>query len=139
MNVKNVMTAHAECISPNDSIQSAAEKMKSLDVGFLPICENDRLVGSITDRDIVIRGVCDGCDTKTTRVRAVMTPQVAYCFEDDTLEEAAELMRTKRIRRLVVLNFQKRMVGVVTLGDLAVESGDEHLAWETLERVCEPV
>ncbi len=139
MKVKDVMTEHAACISPDDPIQAAAQKMKNLDVGPLPVCENDRLVGIVTDRDIVVRGVCDACDATTTKVKDVMTRHIIYCFEDQEIEEAAELMRTKKIRRLAVLNRQKRLVGIVSLGDLAVETGDEHLAWETLERVCEPV
>ena len=73
------------------------------------------------------------------KVREVMTPHITYCFEDQDIEEAAELMREQKIRRLAVLNRQKRLVGIVSLGDLAVDSGDEHLAWETLERVSEPV
>jgi CBS domain-containing protein len=133
------MTQHAECINPNDSIQSAAQKMKSLNVGSLPVCENDRLVGIITDRDIVVRGVCEACDPKTTEIRDLMTPHITYCFEDQDIEDAAELMREHKIRRLAVLNQQKRLVGIVSLGDVAVETGDEHLAWETLERVSEHV
>jgi CBS domain-containing protein len=113
--------------------------MKNLDVGPLPVCENDRIVGIITDRDITVRGVCEGCDPKITMVRYVMTPGVVYCFEDQDIQEAAELMREKRIRRLAVLNRNKRLVGIVSLGDLALETGDEHLAWETLEKVSEPV
>lgn len=139
MQVRDVMTEHAECISPDASIQDAARRMKQLNVGPLPVCENDRLVGIITDRDIVVRGVCEGCDPERTEVREVMTPHITYCFEDQDIEEAAELMREQKIRRLAVLNRQKRLVGIVSLGDLAVDSGDEHLAWETLERVSEPV
>ena len=139
MKVKDVMTEHAEWISPSDSIQSAARKMKDLDVGCLPVGENHRVIGIVTDRDIVVRGVCDGADAKSTEVRDVMTPHITYCFDDQDVQDAGELMREKRIRRLVVLNRQKRLVGIVSLGDLAVESGDEHLAWQTLERVCEHV
>ena len=139
MVVKDVMTEHANCISPDDSLQAAAKSMKSLDVGALPVCDHDRLAGIITDRDIVVRGVSEACDAKTTRVKDVMTPHITHCFEDQEIEEAAQLMRDKRIRRLAVLDRNKRLVGIVSLGDLAVECGDEHLAWETLERVCEPV
>lgn len=139
MKVRDVMTEHAQCISPNESIQAAAQSMRTLDVGALPVCENERLTGIITDRDIVVRGVCEACDPKTTRIGDVMTPHITFCFDDQDIEEAAKLMRQKKIRRLAVLDREKRLVGVVSLGDLAVESGDEHLAWETLERVCEPV
>ena len=138
MNVKDVMTDHAECISPTAPLQTAAQRMNELDVGSLPVCENDRVVGIITDRDITVRGVSQGCDPKTTTVREIMTPQIVFCFEFQNVAEAADLMRDKQIRRLVVLNRKKRLVGIVSLGDLAVQSGDEHLTWETLERVSEP-
>jgi len=138
VNVKDVMTKGAECISPTASLQTAAQRMKDLDVGPLPVCENDRIVGIITDRDITVRGVCQGCSPKTTTVRDIMTPQIVFCFEDQDVQEAARLMWDKQIRRLVVLNRKKRLVGIVSLGDLAVETGDEHLAWQTLERVSEP-
>jgi CBS domain-containing protein len=139
MKVMDLMTKPAVCISANASLQTAAQKMKELDVGPLLVGEKDRLVGIITDRDIVVRGVCEGFDVATTRVQDVMTPHITYCFEDQEIEEAARLMREKRIRRLTVINRQKRLVGIVSLSDLAVESGDEHLAWKTLERVSEPV
>ena len=108
-------------------------------VGSLPVCENDRLVGMLTDRDIVVRAIADGCDTKTTTAREIMTPDIVYCFEDQDVQEAARLMEQNQIRRLVVLNRDKRLVGIVSLGDLAVETGDEHLTGKTLEKVSEPV
>ena len=138
MKVHDVMTPHAECIAANEPIQAAAQKMKSFDVGALPVCENDRLIGMITDRDIVVRSVCEACDAKSTKVIDVMTPHIVHCWDDQDIEDAAALMREKKVRRLAVLDREKRLVGVVSLGDLAVETDDEHLAWETLERVCEP-
>jgi len=139
MQVKEVMTRGAECISPDEPLQKAAQKMKSLDVGPLPVCgDNDKLVGMLTDRDITVRAVAEGWDPKTARVRDAMTEGVTYCFEDDDVSEAARLMKEKQIRRLVVLNRDKRLVGIVSLGDLAVEAGDRHLAGQTLERVSQP-
>ena len=138
MNVKDVMTKHAECLSPTASLQTAAQRMKDLDVGSFPVCEYDRIVGIITDRDITVRGVCRGCDPKTTTVREIMTSHVVFCFENQEVHEAARRMRSKQIRRLVVLDRNRQFVGMVSLGDLAMQSGDEHLAWETLERVSEP-
>jgi len=139
MQVKDVMTRGAECISPDDSLHQAAQKMKSLDVGPLPVCgEGDRLVGMLTDRDIVIRAVAEGRDPKTVKVRDAMTEGVCYCFEDDDVSEAAEQMKNKQIRRLVVLNRDKRLVGIVSLGDLATDTGDQHLAGRTLEAVSQP-
>ena len=138
MKVKEVMTEHAVWISSNESIQAAEQKMKDLDVGSLPAGENNHMVGIITDRDIVVRSVCEARDAATTKVKDVMTPHITYCFDDQEIEEAARLMREKKLRRLTVLDRTKRLVGIVSLGDLAVETGDEHLAWETLERVSEP-
>jgi len=140
MQVKDVMTHGAECISPNETLQQAAQKMKNLDVGPLPVCgEGDRLVGILTDRDIVVRAVAEGRDARSTHVRDVMTEGICYCFEDDDVSGAAQQMKDKQIRRLVVLNRDKRLVGIVSLGDLATETGDEHLACKTLEAVSQPI
>ena len=138
MKIKDVMTKGAECIAPDASIQEAAQKMRDLDIGPLPVCENDRLTGFITDRDIVTRGVCDGCDNRATKVRDVMTSGIVTCFEDDDVEEAAQKMQEKQIRRLAVLDHDSRLVGIVSLGDLAVETHDEHLTAKTLEEISEP-
>src|SRR5438552_4661928 len=108
MKVKDVMTKGAECVGPDASLQEAARKMKDLDVGPLPVCgDNQKLVGMLTDRDIVIRAVAEGKDPRTARVRDAMTEGVCYCFEDDDVAEAARLMKDKQIRRLVVLNRDK--------------------------------
>jgi CBS domain-containing protein len=137
MQVKEVMTRGVECVGPDATLQEAARKMKDLDVGPLPICDNDRLAGMVTDRDITVRAVAEGKDPRNTRVREVMTPGINYVFEED-VAHAAQLMKDKQVRRLVVLNRDKRLVGIVSLGDLAVETGDEHLAGDTLERVSQP-
>jgi len=138
MQVKDVMTRGGECVGPDTTLQEAAGKMKSLDVGPLPVCDNDRLAGMITDRDITVRAVAEGKDPRSTRVRDVMSEGINYCYEDDDVHAAARQMKEKQIRRLVVLNRDKRMVGIVSLGDLAVETGDEHLAGNTLEKVSQP-
>jgi CBS domain-containing protein len=135
MQVKEVMTPGVECIPPDSTLQDAARKMQVLDVGPLPVCDHDRLAGMLTDRDIVVRGVAEGRDPGNTRVRDVMTPEVVYCFEDQDVQEAARLMEQKQVRRLPVLNRDKRLVGIVSLGDLAVETGDRNLSGKTLERV----
>jgi len=138
MQVKDVMTRGAQCVGPDDTLQQAARKMKDLDVGPLPVCDHDKLAGMLTDRDIVVRAVAEGRDPATTRVRDVMTPGVCACFEEDDVGEAAKLMREKQIRRLVVLNRDKRVAGIVSLGDLATETQDERLAGRTLEHVSRP-
>lgn len=138
MKVRDLMTANAKCIQPDASLKEAAEQMKALDVGSLPVCENDRLIGMITDRDITIRSVSQGHADQDC-VRDAMTPQVFYCFEDEDLESAAKLMRERQIRRLPVLNREKRMVGIIALGDVAVESGNDELSGQVLEGVSEKV
>jgi CBS domain-containing protein len=139
MQVRDVMTRGFECTRPDASLQQAAARMKSLDVGSLPVCgHDDRLVGMITDRDITVRSAAEGESPAEIRVGDVMTPEVVYCFEDASVEDAALLMKQKQIRRLVVLNQDKRLVGIVSLGDLAVETRDEQLAGDTLEAVSEP-
>jgi len=138
MRVSQVMTRNAECINPDASVQEAAKRMKSLDVGALPVCDNDRLVGVITDRDIAVRSVAEGRDPRADRVQATMTPELVYCFEDEDAADAARRMQEKQVRRLPVLNRDKRLVGIVSLGDLAVEARDDKLSGETLERVSEP-
>lgn len=138
MRVSEVMTRGVECTSPDATLQEAAAKMKSLDVGPLPVCENDRLVGMVTDRDITVRATAEGTAPMDIRVRDIMTPEVIYCFEDALVSDAARLMQEKQVRRLVVLNRDKRLVGIVSLGDLAVETGDEQLAGNTLEAISEP-
>jgi CBS domain-containing protein len=138
MQVKDVMTKGAECVGPDATLQEAARKMKGLDVGPLPVCDSDRLVGMITDRDIVVRALAEGKDPRSTRVRDAMSEGVCYCFEDDDVADAAQQMREKQVRRLVVLNRDKRLAGIVSLGDLAVETGDEHLAGKTLGHVSQP-
>jgi len=137
MRVKEIMTRGVECVSPDATVQEA-RKMRNLNVGPLPICDKDRLAGMVTDRDIVIRAVAEGKDPATTRVRDVMTPEIVWCFEDQDVSEVADLMKEKQIRRIAVLDHDKHLVGIVSLGDLAVDTHDEHLAGATLEAVSEP-
>src|SRR5690242_16528286 len=133
MRLKEIMTRHVECINPEDTLARAAERMRDLDVGCLPVCGgDDRLAGVITDRDITIRGTAEGRDPETTRIEDIMTPDISYCFENDSVDEAARIMEEMQIRRLVVLNRDKRLVGIVSLGDLAVKSGNQRLSAEAL-------
>jgi CBS domain-containing protein len=139
MRVKDVMTPQVEVISAESTLQAAAARMKARDIGPLPVCEGDRLVGMLTDRDITVRAIAEGESPTTIRVRDIMTPDVVYCFEDDLVSEAARVMQEQQVRRLVVLNHDKRLVGIVSLGDLAIETGDDELAGQTLGQVSEPV
>jgi CBS domain-containing protein len=139
MQVKDIMTSHAESTSSTSTLREAAQKMRDLDVGALPVCGgNDRLAGIITDRDIALRAVAEGLDPSTAVVRDVMTPKIIYCYDDQDVSDAAHMMEQNQIRRLVVLNHDKRMIGILSLGDLAVDTGDEQLAGHTLEAVSEP-
>jgi CBS domain-containing protein len=119
MKVREIMTQNVECIAPNTGVVDIAQKMKVLDVGFLAVCENDRLIGTVTDRDTVIRGLASGRDAKTLTARDVMTRDVFWCFEDDGVEDVAEKMRQKGVRRMLILNQGKRLTGVVSIGDIS--------------------
>jgi CBS domain-containing protein len=136
------MTPQVEVVRPDASLQEAAEMMMKLDVGPLPVCDGERLVGMLTDRDITVRGTAQGRDPKTTQVQEVMTPDVIYCFEDQDVEDAANLMEEHQIRRLVILNRDKKLVGIVSLGDLALEADEEDLddaeVGEVLEQISQP-
>jgi len=139
MRVSEVMTRNVSCVRPNDTLQAAAAKMRDLNVGSVPVCGgDDKLVGMLTDRDVVIRSVAEGMNPNDCHVTDAMSKGITYCFEDQDVGEAAELMRHNQIRRLAVLNRDKRLIGIVSLGDLAVGSDDEHLAGKTLEDVSEP-
>jgi CBS domain-containing protein len=133
--VKAIMTPHVECVPPDTSVRDAAEKMKNMDIGALLVCDNDRLVGIVTDRDIAVRAAAEGRDALGTPLQVVLTPKVTYCYDDQQISEAADLMQQKQIRRLAVLNRQERLVGIVSLGDLALRQDDWLLAAATLDSV----
>ena len=139
MKMKDILTKDPQVISPDAMICEAARIMKQRDIGMLPVCDGQRLVGAITDRDLVIRAIAEGCDALKTKVKDVMTPGICYCFEDQDLEEVARLMEGKQIRRIAVLNRDKSLVGIASLGDFALRSKDEHLTEELLECVSQPV
>jgi CBS domain-containing protein len=122
MKVHEIMTAHARCVGPENSLVEAAGLMRELDVGALPVCEEDRLAGMVTDRDLAIRGVAQGKDPNTTLVREVMSPGVVHVFADQPVEEVAQIMEQRQIRRVPVLSREKRLVGIVSLGDIAMSS-----------------
>lgn len=138
MRLKDIMTPNVEVISPDATLEEAASKMKQLNVGTLPVCDGDRLRGILTDRDITVRATAAGREPKTTKVRDVMSRDVVYCFEDQEVNEAAKLMAEKQVRRLVILNRNKDIVGIVSLGDLAVDTGDEQLIARTVEGISKP-
>src|SRR5262245_51883794 len=138
MQVHDIMTPHVEVVHPDATLTEAAKKMSQLDVGPLPVCDGERLVGMLTDRDIITRATAQGCDPNTTKVREVMTSEVVYCFEDQDVAMAAQMMEVRQIRRVPVLNRDKRLVGIVSLGDLSTETGNRELSGKTLEGISEP-
>jgi CBS domain-containing protein len=135
MKVKEIMTTNVECVGPDTGIIELANKMKTLDVGFIPVCENDRLVGTVTDRDIVVRGIAGGKDISTTRARDVMTKDTFWSFEDQDIKDVAKQMREKDVRRMLILNQDKRLVGVVSIGDIA--KVEEKESGKTLKDITE--
>src|SRR5262245_53505175 len=134
MNVSDYMTRDVTVVTPNDTLQHAAKIMGQLDCGVLPVGENDRLVGMLTDRDIAIRAVAEGKDPVQTRVRDIMTYEVRYVFDDDLLSDAIDSMAELQVRRLPVINREKRLVGIISLGDIARED-EPRQAGEALQGI----
>lgn len=119
MKVQDVMTRNVEVVQPTMPITEAARRMRDLDVGALPVGEADRLIGMVTDRDLVIRGLADGAQIERAQVRQCMTPQVLYCFADESVEDVAANMADNQVRRLPVVDRNKRLVGIIALADVA--------------------
>ena len=138
MKLREIMSDHVEVIHPDDTLQTAAEKMRDRDIGFLPVCDGERLIGVLTDRDLITRALADGLESKAILGRDLVTSPAIYCFDDQSVDEAAKLMHDNQIRRLVVLSRDKQMVGVISLGDLAMTSNDK-LTGDVLQSVSEPM
>ncbi|MFZ5913490.1 MAG: CBS domain-containing protein [Pseudomonadota bacterium] len=137
MQVKDIMSSRPAYISKETSLQETAQKMEELDCGFLPVGDGDKLDGVLTDRDIVLRAVAKGKDLKNTTAGDMLTDRVLYCFEEDSVEEAARNMREQQVYRLVVLNNsqEKRLRGVVSLGDISRKGQYDALVGETAEEI----
>lgn len=136
MQVSEIMTPDCQVIDPNSSIREAAKRMRDENIGALPVGENDRLIGMVTDRDIVTRGIAAEGRTGTTSVRDVMSEKIFYIFDDDEIDQAARCMAEHQVRRLPVLNHDKRLIGMVSMADLA-HTGEE-AEKIALEGVSEP-
>jgi len=119
--LRELMTRDVKVITPDTTIGEAAKKMRDGNFGMMPVEENDRMIGAISDRDIAIRAVAEGMDF-STKVRDVMSKGVAWAYDDETVEQAVAIMSERQVRRLPVVNRAKRLVGIVALGDLAVDS-----------------
>jgi CBS domain-containing protein len=131
------MTPDVRLVSPDESIIDAARMMADSDCGALPVSENDRLVGMITDRDIVVRALAQGKDGDT-RIRDVMSQDIKYCFEDDDVSDVARNMGDLQVRRLPVVNRDKRLTGILSLGDIAHHGDDAQSAADALCQISEP-
>ena len=138
MQLREVMRRDVEVVRPDTSLAEAAHKMDELNIGPLPVCDGDRLVGMVTDRDITVRATSVGKDPRSTPVREAMSQDLAYCYEDQDVQDAAALMREKQIRRAPVLNRKQRVVGIVSLGDLASENQQGRVSARVLEDVSQP-
>jgi CBS domain-containing protein len=133
--ISEVMTTNVKIVRPEDTLQHAARLMADLDVGSLPVCDGRKLQGMLTDRDIAVRAVANGCGVDTS-VREVMTPDVVWCSEDDSVQDVLARMGDQQIRRIPVIDRDRNLVGIVALGDLALQ--DEDNVDETLRDISMP-
>jgi CBS domain-containing protein len=135
--VADVMTRDVRVVAPSDSIQRAAQCMDELNVGVVPVCDGSKLLGMVTDRDITVRGVAAG-KLADTPVTEVMSEHVRWCYEDQDIDEVMDEMRDAQIRRLPVISRDKKLVGIVSLGDLADRGSDDKRVGETLKDISTP-
>ncbi len=137
MNLRDIMTPTVETVSRGTSVQEASRRMAEMNIGFLVVCDDAEPCGVVTDRDIVVRVVAEGLDPSTP-IEEAMTPTCEVLDEATEIEEAAAIMKDKQIRRLVVRGADGELAGVVSLGDLACDTGDDELSGSTLEAISEP-
>lgn len=117
--IKDVMSPNFKWMSPDSPVAQVAETMRDMDVGFMPLAENDKMIGMVTDRDITVRAIAEGKNPADTSVRDIMTPKTYYCYDDQDVEDVCNNMGEIQVRRLPVVNRNKRLVGIVSMGDLA--------------------
>ena len=137
MQVGEAMSSDVNVANPQQTIREAAQMMAEIDAGALPVGENDRLVGMITDRDIAVRAIAEG-KGPDPRVKDVMSQEVLYCYDDESLDDVARQMRELQVRRMVVLNRDKRLIGIISIGDIARTEEDPERTASALSGVCEP-
>lgn len=138
MKIKEIMTPNVEVVSPEMTLKDAARKMRDLDVGVIPVCDGEKMRGILTDRDITIRATAEGLDPKTAPVGNIMTPGVHWCYEDDDVDAAQKIMQDQQVRRILVMNRDKKLVGIVSLGDIAVDANRGKQTAKTLEDISQP-
>lgn len=137
MNVREVMTADVYTVSADTSIFDIAELMRDEDIGVVPVVENDKLVGLVTDRDIVVRALADSRDPRHATARTVMSPNLVFCFEDQSVEEVLQNMGEQQVRRMPVVDRDRNLVGVVSIGDLSAAAPADR-AGESLSQISQP-
>ena len=136
MQIKSIMTEQVNSVRPDTPVADIARTLRDSDIGSAPVADEERLIGIVTDRDIVTRVVAAGTDPRTATARDAMSPKVLYCYDDQTVEEVLENMGDQQIRRLPVVNRDKRLVGIVSLGDLAKAS--KRKAGDALREISKP-
>jgi CBS domain-containing protein len=135
MKIYDIMSRDPYVCDPETPLSEVAARMRDLDVGIIPVCDGRKIQGTVTDRDIVLRAVADELDPAMTVAEEVMTSEVTFCFEDEDVDEASALMEENQIRRLVVLDREMQLVGILSLGDIAAKAHDDQLAGATLEAI----
>lgn len=135
--VSDVMTRGVRTLSPRDTMMLAAQAMEELEVGSVPVCDGTRLLGMVTDRDLAVRGMAHGLAADSTPLSQVMSSDVKWCYDDQSIEDAARMMCDAQIRRLPVVDHDKRLVGMLSLGDVAVK-GDAEEAGQALQDISQP-
>ncbi|HEY1084367.1 MAG TPA: CBS domain-containing protein [Prosthecobacter sp.] len=138
MKINEIMTSEVKVIKPETPLQDAAGFMRELSIGALPVCDGKKLIGMLTDRDIVVRAVADGLDISTTTAAECMTAEITFCFDDEELEAAEGLMKDQQIRRLPVVDREKQLVGILSLGDIAIKTDEVNAVGQTLQDISQP-
>jgi CBS domain-containing protein len=136
MKVQEIMTKVVAVLPPDAQLSEVARVMRDYDIGSVPIADQEKLIGMVTDRDIVVRALADGAAINGRCARDVMSPKVLYCYEDQSVEEALGLMGDQQVRRLPVLDAERRLVGVVSLGDVSQAVAQK--AGSALKEISEP-
>ena len=138
MQIKDIMTRAVEIVRRDTLVTEAADRMRGHDIGMLPVSDGEQLVGIVTDRDITVRATANKLHPELVRCQDVMTPNTVCCFEDQEVTDAGVLMRDHKLRRLPVLNRQRRLVGIISVGDIALGTGDMQLTGLTIQEISTP-
>lgn len=137
MLLKDIMTPDVATVGPETNVREAAARMAERDIGSLPVCDGRKVLGQVTDRDITIKVIAEGMNPEQVMVADIMTSPVIWAYEDMSVDEAAELMQDHQIRRLIVIDHDKNLTGIVAVGDIAVRASDA-LVGETVEQISKP-